>query len=53
VLAADRPAELVKRQRTPPAALRPTRAPRLRRFGHRVWHTGSKLLEHLDLISPF
>lgn len=53
VLTPDRPAELVKRQRTPPAEPRPTRVPRLRRFGHRVWHAGSKLLELLDLIGPF
>jgi hypothetical protein len=53
VRTADRPAELVTRQRTPPAELRPTRVPRLRRFGRRIWHVGSKLLELLDLISPF
>jgi acetyl esterase/lipase len=41
------PAELVKRQRRPPAELRPTRVPRLRRFGRRIWHV-SKPIDCLE-----
>ncbi|HYM46574.1 MAG TPA: ATP-binding protein [Solirubrobacteraceae bacterium] len=46
-------AELAEGQRTAPAELHLTRAPRLRRLGRRFWDIGSKLLDVLEILWRF